>query len=64
MSVEDKYAVALGVISVLLLVAGTLGARVLSQASPRIIRIVWPIVAVVTLGVFGTFVFIARLNAH
>ena len=64
MSAEDKYAIALGVLSIVLLAGGTVGARVLSQSSPRIVRIVWPIVGVATLAIFGSFVFIARMNAH
>jgi len=34
----------------------------LRTAPPRIVRIVFPIAAVVTMAAFATFVFIARVN--
>ncbi len=64
MSIEDKYAIALAVLCVGLLLFGTIGARFLSRATPRIVRIVWPVVALTTGLTFAVFVFIARLNAH
>jgi ATP/ADP translocase len=63
-SVEDKYAIALGVLCVVLLMSGTVFARVLSQASPRVVRIVFPVAALTTGLLFAGFVLIARLNAH
>jgi hypothetical protein len=61
---EDKYAIALGVVCVVLLAVGALGARRLATASPRIVRLVFPIVALSTFAVFAAFVLIARANAH
>ena len=62
MSTEDKYAIALGIFCVLLLTTGTLVAKVLSTAPPRVMRAVWPVVAALTGAAFATFVFIARTN--
>jgi len=57
---EEKYAIALGVLSVILLVAGTILGRALADAPPRVTRTVFPIAAVLTLAAFGTFAIIAR----
>jgi hypothetical protein len=59
---EDKFAIALGVFCVLLLAVGTLVAKVLSTAPPKVIRAVWPIVAALTGAMFAAFVYIARFN--
>jgi hypothetical protein len=59
---EDKFAIALGVVCVLLLVVGTGVAKVLSTAPPRVMRTVWPIAAALTGAMFATFVYIARYN--
>jgi hypothetical protein len=63
-SLEDQYAIALGVLCVLLLAVGTLGARRLSHASARVVRVAWPVTAVTTAAIFAIFVFIARNYAH
>jgi hypothetical protein len=57
---EDKFVIALGVLSIALLAVGSLFAKRLASAPPRVMRTVWPIAAVVTAGVYATFVFIAR----
>jgi hypothetical protein len=59
---EEKYAVALGVLSVILLIAGALVGRYFRTAPPRIVRVVFPVAAVVTLACYAIFVFIARLD--
>jgi hypothetical protein len=59
---EEKYAIALGVLSVILLIAGTVLARALADAPARVTRTVFPIAAVLTLAAFGTFVIIARVH--
>lgn len=64
MKAEDKYAIALGVLCVVLLVVGTIAARSMSRMNPRALRIVWPVVAMGTAAVFAVFVFIARTNAR
>lgn len=60
MKSEDQFAIALGIFCIALLMAGTLVAKRLSSAPPRVIRAVWPVVAMLTGGAFATFVFIAR----
>jgi hypothetical protein len=59
---EDKFVIVLAVFSVLLLVVGTLVARRLSGAPPRVIRILWPLSAALTFALYATLVFIARTN--
>jgi hypothetical protein len=59
---EEKYAVGLGVLSVMLLIAGVGVGLFLRTAPPRIVRIVFPLAALATLAAFATFVFIARVN--
>jgi len=59
---EEQYAIALGVLSILLWAGGwVLGKRV-AGAPPRVIRVVVPIAAMVTLACFAVFVAIARYN--
>ena len=60
MTAEDKYVIALGVISLLLLGGGSLFASRLAAMPPRVIRTVWPLAAALTGTLFATFVFIAR----
>jgi hypothetical protein len=59
---EDKFVIMLAVLSVGLLVVGTIISKVLSTAPPKVIRTVWPICALVTAAVYATFVYIARIN--
>ena len=62
MDLEEKYAVALGVLSVILLVGGTVLGLWFRTAPARVVRTVFPVAAVLTLACFGIFVFIARLH--
>ena len=62
MDLEEKYAVGLGVLSVILLVGGTALGMYLRHAPARIVRTVFPIAAILTLASFAIFVFVARLH--
>jgi drug/metabolite transporter (DMT)-like permease len=57
---EEQYAVALGVLSIVLWAGGWLFARRIASAPPRVMRTIVPILFALTLGIFGTFVAIAR----
>ena len=57
---EEKYAIGLGVLSIVLLIVGTLLGRALAHAPARVTRTVFPIAAVLTLASFFVFVAIAR----
>ena len=59
---EEKYAVGLGVLSIILLIVGTLLGLWLRHAPARVVRTVFPIAAVLTLASFAIFVFVARLH--
>jgi hypothetical protein len=59
---EEKYAVALGVLSVILLIAGTGLGLYFRNAPARVVRTIFPVAALVTLACFGIFVFVARLH--
>jgi hypothetical protein len=59
---EEKYAVALGVLSVILLIVGTGLGRYFRTAPARVVRTIFPVAALVTLACFGIFVFVARLH--
>jgi hypothetical protein len=59
---EEKYAIALGVLSVLILIFGTGLGLFFRTAPARVVRTVFPIAAVLTLGSFAVFVFFARLH--
>ena len=62
MDLEEKYAVGLGVLSIILLIVGTGIGLWFRTAPARVVRTVFPIAALATLAAFGTFVFIARLD--
>lgn len=62
MDLEEKYAIALGVLSVLLWGGGWILGKRLAGAPPRVIRTVFPIVAMLTMACFAVFVAIARYN--
>lgn len=62
MDLEEQYAVALGVLSVVLLIAGTLVGLYFRTAPGRVVRIVFPIAALATLGSFAVLVWIARVH--
>jgi hypothetical protein len=59
---ETKFVLVLAGFSILLLMVGTLVARSLSTAPPRVIRTVWPVAAAVTGACFATLVYIARTH--
>jgi hypothetical protein len=59
---EEQYAIGLGVLSIVLLIAGVVVGRVLSHAPARVTRTVFPIAALCTLGAFFLFVAIARAH--
>lgn len=62
MDLEEKYAIGLGVLSIILLVAGTGLGLWFRTAPARVVRTVFPVAALLTLAAFGIFVFIARLD--
>ena len=62
MDLEEKYAIGLGVLSIVLWAAGTVLGKVLANAPGRVTRTVLPIAAVLTLASFAIFVMIARHN--
>ena len=62
MDLEEKYAVALGVLSVVLLIVGTVLAAALAKAPRRVVRTVFPLAAILTMAVFEIFVVVARHN--
>jgi hypothetical protein len=59
---EEQYAVALGVLSIVLLGVGTVIGLYFRTAPPKIVRQVFPVAAVLTLAAFAVFVFIARVH--
>lgn len=59
---EEQYAVALGVLSVILLIAGTVVGRYFRDAPARVVRVVFPVAALTTGAIYAIFVFVARLN--
>lgn len=62
MTTEDKFVYITAGFCVIVLAGGTLIAKRLSTAPPRVIRTVWPVVAALTGVGFATLVYIARLN--
>lgn len=60
MALEEKYAIGLGVLSLVLLGLGWLTAKRLSTAAPSAVRIAFPTAATLTVLAYGIFVFIAR----
>ena len=60
MALEEKYAVGLGVLSIILLLAGVGLGTYFKTAHGRIVRTVFPIAAVLTLAAFATYVAVAR----
>jgi hypothetical protein len=61
---EEKYAIALGVFSLLLWAGSFVLGKALADAPGRVIRTVLPVTAIITLGAFFVFVTIARHNVH
>ena len=62
MDLEEKYAIALGILSIVLWGGGWVIGKRLAGAPPRVIRTVLPIMAMVTMACFALFVAIARHN--
>ena len=62
MDLEEKYAIALGILSVVLWATGWVIGKKLAGAPPRVIRTVLPVLAMITLACFAVFVAIARHN--
>ncbi len=63
MDLEEKYAIALGVLSIILWAGGWVLGKKIAGAPPRVIRTVMPIAAMSTSACFAVFVAIARYNA-
>jgi drug/metabolite transporter (DMT)-like permease len=61
---EEKYAIALGILSLLLWGGGWLLGKRLAGAPPRVIRTVLPIAAMLTMACFAVFVAVARYNTR
>jgi hypothetical protein len=59
---EDKFVLVLAGFSVLLLIVGTVTAKALAGAHPRVIRTVWPIAAMLTGACYAALVYVARYN--
>lgn len=62
MSTETKWVYAIAGFSALLLIVGTLVAKALSTAPPRVVRTVFPVVALITGACYATLVYIARAH--
>ena len=62
MDLEEKYAIALGILSIVLWGGGWLIGKRLAGAPPRVIRTVLPVLAMLTMACFAVFVAIARHN--
>ena len=62
MDLEEKYAIALGILSIVLWGGGWIIGKRLAGAPPRVIRTVFPIMAMITMACFAVFVAIARHN--
>jgi drug/metabolite transporter (DMT)-like permease len=61
---EEKYAIALGILSILLWGGGWLLGKRIADAPPRVIRVVLPIAAMLTMACFAVFVAVARYNTR
>ena len=59
---EEQYAVALGVLSVLLLIGGTVVGLYFRHAPARVVRAIFPVAAIATGAAYAIFVWIARYN--
>ena len=62
MDLEEQYAVALGVLSVVILIGGTLVGLYFRTAPARVVRTIVPIAALATGLCFAVFVYVARLH--
>lgn len=61
-STETKWVYGVAAFSALLLIVGTLISKALSTAPPRVVRTVFPVVALITGACYGTLVYIARVH--
>jgi hypothetical protein len=59
---EEQYAVGLGILSIVLLIVGTGIGLYFRNAPARVVRVVFPIAALATLGCFAVFVWVARVH--
>ena len=62
MDLEEKYAIALGVLSIILWAGGWVLGKKIAGAPTRVIRTVMPIAAMFTFACFADFVAVARYN--
>lgn len=62
MTTEDKFVLVLAGFSVFLLAVGTLVAKALSTAPPRVMRTVWPVAAALTGACYAALVYLARVH--
>jgi hypothetical protein len=63
-ALEEQYAIALGVMSLVLLGISVVLGKALATAPPRVTRTVLPLAAVLTLTAYFVFVAIARHDVH
>jgi hypothetical protein len=61
-TLEEQFAVGLAGLSVALLLIGVGAGRYLRDAPPKIVRVVFPIMAMFTLACFAIYVFVARAH--
>jgi hypothetical protein len=61
-SLETKYVFVLAGFCVVLMIVGTFAAKVLSTSPPRVMRVVFPVIAGLTLAAFATLTYIARAH--
>jgi hypothetical protein len=59
---EDKFVLVLAGFSVVLLIVGTVVAKTLSTAPPRVMRAVWPVAAALTGAGYAALVYVARVH--
>lgn len=62
MDLEEQYAIALGVLCIILWAVSFVVGKALGTAPPRVTRTVVPVLALVTMSIFAVFVAIARFN--
>lgn len=62
MTTETKFVLVLAGFCVLLLIAGTVVAKILSTAPPRVMRALWPVAAALTGACFAALVYVARVH--
>jgi hypothetical protein len=60
--IEETYAIALGLLSAVLLGIGWVVAKAVAVAPNSVVRVVVPVAAMITLLTFFVFVVVARVN--